>query len=219
MIDELVKEKQDTDKEIENVAKTLDFLLEADGEAEKITAAGLEELAKEEEEENSEKIVISDAFLHLENTKPSYESESKEDDEAVEVKLELPNTKEDDEFEREEDDGLENADVDEDDAGKKASSDSMITGKSVNKVELKVNINVTNLNASKGRNQMSSNVESKEAEMCQNNNLLDLLFSFIGAGEGSISELQGTKLNLFSNQTKVQSRSTAGTTELMPGKN
>jgi len=214
-----VKEKQDTDKEIENVAKTLDFLLEADGEAEKITAAGLEELAKEEEEENTEKIVISDAFLHLENTKPSYESESKEDDEAVEVKLELPNTKEDDEFEREEDDGLENADVDEDDAGKKASSDSMITGKSVNKVELKVNINVTNLNASKGRNQMSSNVESKEAEMCQNNNLLDLLFSFIGAGEGSISELQGTKLNLFSNQTKVQSRSTAGTTELMPGKN
>ena len=214
-----MKEKQDTDKEIENVAKTLDFLLEADGEAEKITAAGLEELAKEEEEENSEKIVISDAFLHLENTKPSYESESKEDDEAVEVKLELPNTKEDDEFEREEDDGLENADVDEDDAGKKASSDSMITGKSVNKVELKVNINVTNLNASKGRNQMSSNVESKEAEMCQNNNLLDLLFSFIGAGEGSISELQGTKLNLFSNQTKVQSRSTAGTTELMPGKN
>lgn len=214
-----MKEKQDTDKEIENVAKTLDFLLEADGEAEKITAAGLEELAKEEEEENTEKIVISDAFLHLENTKPSYESESKEDDEAVEVKLELPNTKEDDEFEREEDDGLENADVDEDDAGKKASSDSMITGKSVNKVELKVNINVTNLNASKGRNQMSSNVESKEAEMCQNNNLLDLLFSFIGAGEGSISELQGTKLNLFSNQTKVQSRSTAGTTELMPGKN
>jgi hypothetical protein len=219
LIDELVKEKQDTDKEIENVAKTLDFLLEADGEAEKITAAGLEELAKEEEEENTEKIVISDAFLHLENAKPSYESESKEDDEAVEVKLELPNTKEDDEFEREEDDGLENADVDEDDAGKKASSDSMITGKSVNKVELKVNINVTNLNASKGRNQMSSNVESKEAEMCQNNNLLDLLFSFIGAGEGSISELQGTKLNLFSNQTKVQSRSTAGTTELMPGKN
>lgn len=105
--------------------------------------------------EESKEGVVSDAFLNLENVKPSYEQDLEGGKEvetaAVELKLNLPKKEDkeakeddDDEFERDEEyGGDENANADEEEK-----SATFEKGKD-NKVKLKVNINVTNLKPSK----------------------------------------------------------------------
>jgi hypothetical protein len=174
-----------------------------------------EEEVKTEEAKDEEDVVVSDAFLNLENKQPTYAEKTTEDDEATEVKEgKLPEDNDEDEFERDdEDDEMENA-------GEAVDEDSGISGKQVNKIEMKVNINVTNINATKGRNG-ATQPDEPEKTMHMDTKLLDLLFSFIGATSNEEEEVMDTQrdLNLFSDRSSTPSRQTAGTCTMMPGSN
>ena len=98
-----------------------------------------------------------------------------------------------------------------------------------NSVISKVNINVTNLNATKKaskkknkkkKQQIDSQVSEPPAEEEAKFPLLDILFSFLGIqseeSKEDVKAVQEQKLNLFKSRS-MASRSSAGTIDQMPG--
>lgn len=84
---------------------------------------------------------------------------------------------------------------------------------------VKVNINVTNIKKSKKtKKAKKKDVAPVPKEKKVTYELLDTLFAFIGvsAASDNIKTTQASKLNMFSSRSN-QSRSTAGTIDIMPG--
>ena len=140
---------------------------------------------------------------------PSYLDEDKEDKKEEDKPEEAGEENDDDEFERDDDDNEANAADDEDDNRE----DVTIERGSNQSVKLKININVSN------QKKVIEEVKEEKKEYCMDNELLDLLFTFIGASSKpveDVKDIQREKLALF-NTSLLTSRSTAGTTEIMPG--
>jgi len=147
-----------------------------------------------------------------EETKAEQPADSTESKEATEIKEE--DRDEDEIFERDEDEGLENAE-DEDDRGD-------VEEEHGKKVQMKVNINITNYKESKVNKEKKTRVDQKK-EVVQDFKMLDLLFSFVGASSKCGSEFEHRvrehQLNLTVDYNAVPSRQFAGTVEYMPGEN
>ena len=80
-----------------------------------------------------------------------------------------------------------------------------------------MNINVTGSKSSGLASERKTKTEQTR-EFVNDNQVMDLLFSFIGAVSepNNLYATQRNDLNLFANVSHVPSRATAGTTEFMP---
>lgn len=142
-----------------------------------VTETPSEEANQEEAAESGDKdaVKVSDVFLNLENKQPTYITEAGEtaekEEEKEETKEEKKTDEDDDDFEREDGDDFEANVVDEDDDAKDKEDN---VGKTV---KLKVNINVTNINAKKSG---KDSQKKKEEPKVSTTALLDTLFAFIG---------------------------------------
>ena len=156
-----------------------------------------EEEGSTESQESTEEPKVSAAFLGLELQKPSYENEETSE----EKKEDEPNAQDDDnDFERDNDF--------EEDPNVKEDDDEVIQ-----KVKLEVQINITGVNGKESKVEREEMEEVKE--FMADNELLDLLFSFIGASshdnQQELMLMQQHDLNLFTLPKEHKSRQTAGT--------
>lgn len=160
-----------------------------------------QEPAKDEE---SAEVTPEDIKLE-DKTETPVEDKDKEDDDEKEVKVPEDGGKDDDElFERDDDWGEENADLDDDDKG-----EAFEEGHD-QKVKLKVNINVTNYKSSEMEVKEKKTKVDQQKEFVQDFRMLDLLFSFIGAGSQTDIEQANqtslTELNMQTNYSQMPSR-------------
>lgn len=158
-------------------------------------------LDQEEPSGEQEPAKVSDAFLNLKMSKPSYqEGEEKPKNTRYE------STNDEDEFERDDDE--------EDDyhAG------TPLAGQSGEAPTTVINEDSSDDSSQQPEEQVPEYKDVREA--CGNTALLDMLFSFIGAGNVEDEDhVRRNELNLFRGIEQHVSRSTAGTNENMPGKN